>query len=103
MRNPDAMIAGVAGPPPSDGRFVSAFGGAHKVERIGRTLVTALERRGMAGCSPPSSRHGNALPTGMAGWLAILAGRFLRYLPAEEHETFLSKVIALLAGPLREA
>lgn len=127
MMDANAVIAGVARVLRPGGRFVGEFGGAGNVARIGRALVSALERRGIDAAAvwpwyfPDAEEYcarltaggftvitaqlierPTPLPTGMAGWLATFAGPFLRHLPEEEGQRYLSEVVESLEGALRD-
>jgi SAM-dependent methyltransferase len=127
MRDPDAVIAGVARALKPRGRFVGEMGGAHNVEAITTEILAALDRRGIDGAAwwpwyfPDEAEYRarleragfevrsidrfsrpTPLPGRLVGWLETFAGSFLKALPAAEHAAFLDEVEARLAPRLRD-
>ncbi len=121
MRDPDAVIAGVARALKPGGRFVGEMGGHACVAAIRVALVAVLARRNIDGAalSPwyfPTvddyrarlERGGFAvdyieliprptpLPTDMAGWLDTFCENFFRSLSAADRTAALSETIDLL-------
>ncbi|MBI1208662.1 MAG: methyltransferase domain-containing protein [Azospirillum sp.] len=126
MTRPDSVLAGVRRALKPGGRFIGEMGGAGNVAKIGEALNSALARRGVdpAAVWPwyfPSVGEYRAkleatgftvvrielferptpLPTGMVGWLATFAGRFLAALPADQRDSYVTEVADALAPALR--
>jgi len=121
MRQPDAVLAGVARALKPGGRFVAEMGGMGNVAAITVALLAVLARRGCDGLAvmpwyfPTVEEYREkleqagfevieirlmprptALPAGMRGWLETFAEPFLHLLPAAEREPVMTEIIALL-------
>jgi SAM-dependent methyltransferase len=128
MRDPDAVIAGVARGLRPGGRFVGEMGGAGNVERIRDALEAALSRRGIdpAPRNPwyfPTAEeyagrlrtHGfdvdsislfarpTALPGTMAEWLETFAEPFTNALDPSQRDAFRREVESALRPGLCDA
>jgi trans-aconitate methyltransferase len=125
MKDPDAVIAGVAHALKPGGRFVGEMGGAGNIRGIVLALTAALARRGLAPELPwyfPSAEEYRAkleaagfaveeialfprptpLPGDIAEWLQTFAGATLARLPEPERAPFIGEVRAALAPHLRQ-
>jgi trans-aconitate methyltransferase len=117
MKNPDAVIAGVARALKPKGRFVGEMGGKGNVGAVVAAIETEMKKRGLnAQAANPwyfpdveeyrakLERNGfnvreialitrpTPLPSNMAAWLKGFAGAFLKALPDEEREPFIRDV-----------
>jgi trans-aconitate methyltransferase len=125
MRDPGAVVAGVARALVPGGRFVGEFGGHGNVASIVVALHAVVARRGVATAqlmpwyfpTPAAYRtvleaHGFAveqialhprptlLPTDMAGWLRTFANPFFAPLAPSERAAALDETLALLRPAL---
>ncbi|HEY4442324.1 MAG TPA: methyltransferase domain-containing protein [Candidatus Elarobacter sp.] len=121
MRDPDAVVAGVARALVPRGRFAGEFGGHGNVAAIVVALRAVVGRRGIdpdplnpwyfpapAAFAALLERHGfnvetiglhprpTVLPTEMTGWLRTFANPYLGALPADQREAALEETVALL-------
>jgi trans-aconitate methyltransferase len=125
MKRTDKVIDGVFRALVPGGRFVAEFGGKGCVETIRRTLIDALERRGIDGVRldpwyfPSVEEHSfrltqggfdvesmelfprpTPLPTGIHGWLETFARPFTSALPADARPQFIDEVCTALTASL---
>ncbi|MEX0808726.1 MAG: class I SAM-dependent methyltransferase [Dongiaceae bacterium] len=128
MRDPDAIIQGVARALKPSGRFVGEFGGKDNVSAIVNALAAVLGRRGIdaAALNPwyfPDKgeyrmrlqRHGfvverierfarpTPLPGEIEGWLETFAESFLAAVPPRDRPALLAEVAGEAAPLLRDA
>lgn len=126
MRNPDAVIAGVARALRPGGRFVGEFGGRDNVGAIRAALHASLARRGIdpakhdpwffadeADYAGRLERGGFAIlrierfarPTDLPGplgdWLETFGESFLNAVPAADRRAVIGEVAAATAATLR--
>lgn len=117
MRNPEAVIGGVRRALRRNGRFVAELGGYGCVAKIRKTLVDALNRRGLdgEGAVPwyfPAVEEYSALlkkagfsvryialvprptplPGDVTGWLETFGESFLTRLPSAERPAYVAEV-----------
>ncbi len=125
MRNPDAVIAGVARALKPGGRFVAEMGGHACVAAVLTAMLAVLARRGIDGRKlipwyfptvddyrARLERGGFAvdyieliprptpLPTDMAGWLQTFANPFVVDLPAPDRADAINEAVELLRPAL---
>ena len=128
MRRPAAVVAGVRRALRPGGRFVGEFGGDGNVDAIRRTLIAALDRRGLDGRAAdpwyfPTAEAYRALleaegfrvdraelidrpvvlPTSLAGWLDTFAGPFYAALEAARGPGARGEVRDEVVAALRES
>ena len=128
MRNPDAVIAGVARSLRSGGRFVAEFGGHGCCAKIKLALVGALDRRGFDGEAaipwyfPTVEEYSSLLvkggltisyialilrPTPLPGnltdWLETFAESFTAKLPPADRPVYIAEVQETLRPQLCDA
>jgi trans-aconitate methyltransferase len=128
MKRADAVIAGVWRALKPGGRFVAECGGHGCVATIERTLVAALNRRGIDGVRvspwyfPTTEEYGTRLqaqgfrvdsialiprptplPGDITGWLETFAESFTAVLPAAERVSFVEEVREALRPSLCDA
>lgn len=128
MRNPDAVLAGVARTLKPGGRFVGEMGGAGNVATIARAVSAALEARGIDSRAanpwyfPSPEEYGGRLaaagfevqsigliprptplPGEIAGWLETFCESFIRQVPEVEQPALLAEVTEALRPDLCDA
>lgn len=128
MKDPEAVLAGVASCLMPGGRLIGEFGGQGNVETIRQALHAALRKRGVDPWSADPwyyaapkeytellNRHGFAvnyieliprptkLPGDILGWLEVFAQPFTKSLPEPDRAEFLNEVRDGLKAKLRNA
>jgi trans-aconitate methyltransferase len=121
MKDPDAVIAGVAKALKPGGRFVGEFGGHGNVVAVEQAMMEAFKARGMdaAALNPwyfPTvedyrarlekngfrvteialSKRPTELPGDIADWLSVFAGTFVGALPEKARHAFVDEVRDIL-------
>lgn len=126
MREPDAVLDGVARVLQPGGRFVAEFGGDGCVKAITGAMTSVLARRGLPAALPwyfppieeyttKLRAHGfdvdvarlfprpTPLPTGIAGWLDTFAAPLFAPLDTDEREAAVREIEDLLRPTLCDA
>ncbi|HLY54390.1 MAG TPA: methyltransferase domain-containing protein [Stellaceae bacterium] len=128
MRQPDAVIAGVARALKPGGRFVGEMGGAGNIAVIAAALDSTLAARGIDAATlwpwyyPTAEEYRGKLersgldvvsivlfprptllPGRLADWIQTFCGPFLAAVPEGERAAFLDEIEVALAPALRDA